>query len=131
MPEPGVRQIRVAVVDDDPGIVKVLTLILKSSGFTVGSSLGGVGAIPMIKELQPDVVLLDVMMPDMDGFEVCRRLKMDEETRVIPVIFITAKISDEDRKRGMDLGASDYLNKPFKPAVLLARIRELAADPGC
>jgi DNA-binding response OmpR family regulator len=123
------KPVRVAVVDDDPGIVKVISVILKTNGFEVIDALNGIKALAMVKSELPDVVLLDIMMPDVDGFEVCRQLKDDPSTRDIPVIFVSAKTGLDHVEKGKELGAADYIIKPFAPAVLIAKIREVAEGP--
>lgn len=119
------KVVRVAVVDDDPGIVKVIGVILRTNGFEVIDALNGSKAVTLVKEEKPDVVLLDIMMPDIDGFEVCRQLKADSSTRDIPVIFVSAKTGLEHVEKGEELGAAGYIIKPFAPAVLIAKIKEV------
>jgi len=122
--------VRVAIVDDDPGIVKVISVILKTNGFEVVNALSGAGAIDMIRAEQPDVVLLDIMMPDIDGFEVCRQIKGDPATKDIPVIFVSAKTGMDHMDKGMELGAAGYIIKPFIPAALIAKIKETTDRSG-
>lgn len=124
------RPVRVAIVDDDPGIVKVISVILKTNGFEVVDALSGAEALALIKAELPDVVLLDIMMPDVDGFEVCRQLKADPETKDIPVIFVSAKTGMDHVDKGMELGAEGYIIKPFAPAVLIAKIKEMTDSTG-
>lgn len=122
----GDKALRVAVVDDDPELVKVLRVILSIKGIDVLEAYSGMGGYMMIKKELPDVVLLDIMMPDVDGFEICRKLKLDPETQEIPVIFVSAKTGQEHVERGLSLGAQGYITKPFNPKVLLAKIFEVA-----
>lgn len=122
--------VRVAIVDDDPGIVKVISVILKTNGFEVVDALSGAGALALIKAERPDVVLLDIMMPDVDGFEVCRQLKEDPETSGIPVVFVSAKTGTDHVDKGLELGAAGYIIKPFAPAVMIAKIREVTNRSG-
>jgi two-component system, OmpR family, KDP operon response regulator KdpE len=110
----------VLVADDEPRITRLVTMSLADDGFNVVSALGGEEALRKAEETNPDIVLLDVVMPDIDGIEVMRRLR---ETRPVPVILLTAKGSSADRARGLDLGADDYLAKPFHPDELAARVR--------
>jgi signal transduction histidine kinase len=110
-------------VDDIARNVQVLGSILSENGFGVSVASSGEGALNAIKEQKPDVMLLDIQMPDMDGFEVCRRLKADAATRDIPVIFLTARTETDDIVRGFELGAVDYITKPFISQELLARVR--------
>ncbi|WP_442955828.1 response regulator transcription factor [Paenibacillus sp. y28] len=114
------RNIHILVVDDEPNIIKFLELGLKNEGFQVSSAQDGLTAINMVQDLHPQLVILDVMMPGMDGFEVCRLIK---ETENVSVIMLTAKEEVEDRVKGLNLGADDYLVKPFSFQELLARIQ--------
>jgi len=111
------------VVDDTPENVDVLAGVLKDD-YQVSVALNGAKALKIARSASPpDIVLLDVMMPEMDGYEVCRALKADPETQNIPIVFVTAKTEVEDETKGFDLGAVDYINKPISPAVVLARVR--------
>ncbi|MEE2525132.1 PleD family two-component system response regulator [Hyphobacterium sp. HN65] len=116
---------RVLVVDDQEANVRLLEAKLKAEYFEVVTAYDGPSAIEKAREEQPDVILLDVMMPGMDGFEVCRRLKSDKRTRHIPVIHVTALDQPEDRVRGLDSGADDFLTKPVDNLPLFARLRSL------
>jgi len=117
----------VLAVDDTPSNLDVLNGMLRDD-YKVKVALNGPKALELAKqEPQPDVILLDVMMPDMDGYEVCERLKANAETSSIPVIFLTAKTQVEDERRGLTLGAVDYITKPFHPDIVKARlVRHLA-----
>lgn len=116
---------RVLVVDDQEANVRLLEAKLKAEYFEVVTAFDGPSAIETARVEQPDVILLDVMMPGMDGFEVCRRLKSDKRTRHIPVIHVTALDQPEDRVRGLDSGADDFLTKPVDNLPLFARLRSL------
>jgi CheY-like chemotaxis protein len=110
------------VVDDEPVNIKIFMEMLRSD-YTIKVSTDGEKALQIAQsENPPDLILLDVMMPGMDGYEVCRRLKADERTRYIPVIFITAKTGEEDETKGFEVGALDYVTKPFRPVVVKARV---------
>jgi len=113
------KGIKILVVDDEPNIVQFLELGLQNEGFEVQTALDGMTAITLIKQFQPHVVILDVMMPGMDGFEVCRMLKKTEN---VAVIMLTARDEVDDRVKGLNLGADDYMVKPFSFEELLARI---------
>lgn len=113
------KGIKILVVDDEPNIVQFLEFGLQNEGFEVQAALDGIAAITMIKQFQPHVVILDVMMPGMDGFEVCRMLKRTEN---VAVIMLTARDEVDDRVKGLNLGADDYMVKPFSFEELLARI---------
>jgi sigma-B regulation protein RsbU (phosphoserine phosphatase) len=111
------------VVDDAPANIQVAQSILKDE-YKIRIATSGAKALELVKvEPVPDLVLLDVMMPEMDGYEVCRQLKADEATRDIPVIFLTGKTDAEDETRGLEVGAVDYIRKPFSPAIVKARVR--------
>ena len=117
---------RVLVVDDLPTNVKVLEAKLAAEYFTVITATSGAEALAPARESAPDIILLDVMMPEMDGFEVCRRLKADTETAHIPVVMVTALSDISDRVTGLEAGADDFLTKPVHDVTLFARIRSLA-----
>ena len=116
---------RVLVVDDVAANVKLLEARLSAEYFDVMSASGGVQALEICARAECDIVLLDVMMPDLDGFEVCRRLKANPATHFIPVVMVTALDSPSDRVRGLEAGADDFLTKPVSDVVLIARIRSL------
>jgi two-component system, OmpR family, response regulator len=113
------KGIKILVVDDEPNILQFLELGLQNEGFEVQTAQDGMTAINMMKQFGPHVVILDVMMPGMDGFEVCRMLKKTEN---VAVIMLTAKDEVDDRVKGLTLGADDYMIKPFSFEELLARI---------
>lgn len=114
---------RILVVDDERSNINVLGTIL-SERYDVSIALNGARALQLaVTNPQPDMILLDIQMPAMDGYEVCRRLKAAPETQNIPVIFITVMTTEEDECRGLELGAVDYITKPFRPSIVLARIK--------
>lgn len=119
-------QQHILVVDDDHKITRMLERTLTSEGYRVTISHDGPGALRRAGELQPDIVILDVMLPGMNGVEVCRRLRASSQ---IPVLMLTARDEIEDRVQGLDSGADDYLVKPFATAELLARLRALLRRP--
>src|SRR6478736_6054225 len=116
---------RILVVDDVPANVKLLEARLSSEYFDVRTATNGAEALDVCSRAECDIILLDVMMPDMDGFEVCRRLKSNPATHFIPVVIITALDSPADRVRGLEAGADDFLTKPVSDIVLIARVRSL------
>jgi two-component system, OmpR family, response regulator len=116
----GLNGIKLMLVDDEPHILQFLELGLVNEGYEVKTVLDGMSAVTLAREYEPHVVVLDVMMPGMDGFEVCRMLKKESDN--IAVIMLTAKDEVEDRVKGLTLGADDYLIKPFSFDELLARI---------
>jgi CheY-like chemotaxis protein len=113
----------VLVVDDVPRNIKLLESMLIPAGYLIEKAASGEEALEKIRLNIPDLILLDVMMPGMDGYEVCRRLKEKEETNEIPVIFVTAKHAVKDEIKGLELGAVDYITKPISLPVVLARVR--------
>lgn len=113
------KGIKILLVDDEPTILAFLELGLQNEGFEVATASDGITAVTVAKQFQPHIVILDVMMPGMDGFEVCRMLKKSEN---VAVIMLTAKEDVEDRIKGLKLGADDYMSKPFSFEELLARI---------
>jgi len=116
---------KILVVDDNADNVELLAKRLKALGYRTAEAYDGEQALLRVAEEEPDLVILDVMMPKLDGFEVCQRLKSDERTRSIPVIMLTAKREVPDKIRGLDTGADDYVTKPFNPQELMARVRSL------
>lgn len=110
----------VLVADDEPRITKLVSMALSDEGFRVVTAAGGEEALAKAEEVRPDIVLLDIVMPDLDGFEVMRMMR---EGRPVPVILLTAKGSTADKAKGLDLGADDYVAKPFHPDELAARVR--------
>lgn len=112
----------ILIVDDIPENIQVAANLLKDEGYDIAFALDGATAIEHLKNHHYDLVLLDIMMPGMDGFEVCRRIKEDEETTDLPVIFLTAKHDIESVKKGFKLGAVDYVSKPFNAEELLVRV---------
>ena len=111
---------QILVVDDEERMVRFIRLNLEHDGFRVTEAYNGTQAINKVRSSLPDLVLLDVMMPDMDGFEV---LKIIREVSNVPVIMLTAKSEEDDRVRGLELGADDYITKPFSPRELASRVR--------
>ncbi|MEH6475354.1 MAG: phosphate regulon transcriptional regulator PhoB [Sneathiella sp.] len=114
---------RILIVEDEPSMVELLRYNLESEGFEVSAALDGEEAMLSIEEQAPDMVLLDWMIPKISGIEICRRLRRGPEFKNLPIIMITARGEENDRIRGLDVGADDYVSKPFSPQELLARIR--------
>jgi DNA-binding response OmpR family regulator len=117
------RKPRILAVDDQRDALRLLQIRLQNAGFDCLIAADGQSALEVLKKEEVDVIILDVMMPQMDGFEVCRRLKAEERTRDIPVLFLTAKFEMEDKVRGLEVGGHDYLSKPVEQPELLARTK--------
>ena len=118
----------VLIVDDENMNMFALTHMLRPD-YTVYAAKNGQSAIRIAKKQLPDIILLDILMPEMDGYEVLSQLKSDEETRKIPVIFITGLISPEDEKKGLEMGAADYISKPFNAETVRMKIRTQLQKP--
>jgi putative two-component system response regulator len=114
---------RILIVDDVPANIQVVVSILRDDGYQLSVATNGKQALDLVQRVHPDLLLLDIMMPDMDGYEVCTRLKADEATKHIPVLFITALADAQDEAKGLALGAVDYITKPINPELLRARVR--------
>jgi CheY-like chemotaxis protein len=124
------RPTRILVADDDPVILRLLQVNFNLEGYEVHTATRGEEALEKAKEHLPDIILLDVMMPGVDGWEVCRRLKEDQATAAIPVIFLSARAQDQDRRRGYELGVVAYVTKPFDPGELIEVVqRSLGGTP--
>jgi diguanylate cyclase (GGDEF)-like protein len=114
---------RVLIVDDVPDNIRVLSRMLVDDGHQISAATNGRQALKLVAACAPDLILLDVMMPEMDGYEVCAALKADPQLSSIPIIFITALADVENETRGLDLGAVDYITKPFKEAIVRVRVK--------
>ncbi len=112
---------KILLVDDEPDIIEFLGYNLNREGFEVVSATDGIEALEKMSE-KPDLIILDIMMPNMDGFEVCKRIRSKESYKNIPIIFLTAKSSELDEIQGLELGATDYIKKPISPKKLIARV---------
>ncbi|HOJ79879.1 MAG TPA: response regulator [Clostridiales bacterium] len=114
---------KILVIDDTELMVRLTTDILTKHGYEVVSANNGVDGIKMVASEKPDLVLLDVVMPGIDGFEVCKLLRKDESNNLIPIIMLTAQGNEEDKLAGLEIGADDYITKPFNPRELVSRVR--------
>lgn len=115
----------VLLVDDEPHVLEVLRVTLEDLGFRLLEAADGPSALQVVKEESPDLVVLDVMLPNLSGLEVCRELKNSENTAYIPVIMLTARSGEEDEKAGLEAGADRYLTKPFSPLTLMTEVVKL------
>jgi DNA-binding response OmpR family regulator len=118
---------KVLVVDDEPDVLLLCRVNLEFEGYEVIEAADGEAAMEQLREQQPDVVLLDVMMPKMDGWQVLQTIKADEELSSIPVVMLTAKVQDQDQIRGWSEGAADYITKPFSPLALSQVVQDVLA----
>ena len=114
---------KILIVEDDEDIVEMIAYNLKKEGYRILSALRGEEAVSLAKRERPDLIILDLMLPGIDGFEVCKILKKNEITMQIPIIMLTAKSQEIDKVIGLELGADDYITKPFSPKELIARIK--------
>ena len=119
---------RVLVVDDEPSIVDAISMTLRHQGYSVEAAETGKDALVMVTKWRPDVIVLDVMLPDVDGFEVARRLSADNEP--VPILFLSALDNTEDKVRGLTIGGYDYVTKPFSLEELIARLRNILRRVG-
>lgn len=118
----------VLVIDDEPEILSVIAKRLIVAGYEVVTAKDGVEGLTKAANLKPDIVLLDILLPKMDGYEVCRLLKFDEKNKSIPVIMLSAKTQDVDKEMGKKVNADDYVTKPFDAQDLILRIKKLTGE---
>lgn len=120
----------IVVIEDDPAIRSILSVALKGAGFTiVKEAESGDEGLKLVKNLKPSLILLDLMLPGIDGFSVCKKIRENQETASTPIIMLTARSEEEDIVRGLECGADDYITKPFSRQVLMARIRAVLRRP--
>ncbi len=117
----------VLVADDDPDILQLVTFQMERAGYQVVRAADGEEALRLARELEPDLAVLDVMMPKLTGYDVTRKLREEGATRDIPVILLTARVQEADVEEGFEAGADDYLTKPFSPQELLERVEAILA----
>ena len=118
---------KILIIDDDAFIRRPLEFILRGEGFQPTTAVSGEDGLSKLEGDRPDLIFLDVMMPGLDGFSVCRQVKGDPRFAAIPVILLTAKGQESDRERGLAAGATEFMNKPYSPSELLRRVREILA----
>lgn len=119
---------KILIVEDEESLLKLESILLTSKGYSVTGVADAVSALEQVIVIKPDLIVLDIMLPGMDGFEVCRIIKQNPETAHIPVMMLTAKKSSQDCERGMAAGASAYVTKPFKSAKIIEIIQELLSQ---
>lgn len=115
----------ILIVDDEPDIVHLVRTYLERDGFRTRTAETGTQALAHVKEGRPDLIILDLMLPDLDGFEVCRAIRTNPTTALIPILMLTARVDESDVITGFDAGADDYVTKPFSPKSLVARVKAL------
>jgi two-component system alkaline phosphatase synthesis response regulator PhoP len=115
----------ILVVDDEQDIVDLISYNLSKEGYEVATASNGTDAVELAQRMRPDLVILDIMMPGLDGFEVCRTLRQDPSMQSTAIVFLTAKAGEIDQILGLELGADDYIQKPISPRVLLARVKTI------
>ena len=118
---------KILIADDRPEVVELIRVTLEGGDYEIVDASDGEETLKKARLEKPDLVLLDVAMPKMDGFEVCRKLKKDPQTKEIPIIMLTAKGQEIDQEKGREVGARDYITKPFSPSALLIKIEEILA----
>lgn len=116
---------KILLVDDEKDLVETVSFRLKASGYDVVTAYDGQEALTKTRLEKPDLIILDLMLPKMDGYKVCRMLKFDERYKSIPIIMFTARVQESDKKMGEEVGADAYITKPFEPENLLGKIKEL------
>ena len=120
---------KILLVDDEPSLVKIVSRRLEAEGFQVCIAMDGEEALKQVEAEHPDLIILDVMLPKMNGYEVCRKLKWDPRFQKIPIMLFTAKALERDEKFGFEAGADAYVRKPFRAPELLEKIRTLLSEP--
>jgi DNA-binding response OmpR family regulator len=121
---------KILVVDDEPDVLSLLTVMLKAQGYEVVTAADGQEALEKARNVEPDLILLDIMLPKLDGYKVARMLKFDEKYNHIPIIMLTAKIQEKDKQMGLEMGANEYVTKPFDTTLLIEKVKEVLARKG-
>jgi two-component system alkaline phosphatase synthesis response regulator PhoP len=119
------RDKKILLIDDEPDVLKTSRLFLESEGFTVVTATDGMEALQKIRAEKLDLIIMDIMLPKLDGYKICRMLKFDDKYKRIPIILFTARAKESDEQTGKEVCADAYIRKPFDPQVLLGKIEEL------
>jgi DNA-binding response OmpR family regulator len=119
---------KILLVDDEKDLVETLTFRLEANGYGVIKAYDGQEGLDKARSEKPDLIILDLMLPKMDGYKVCRMLKFDDKYKSIPIILFTARAQESDKKLGQEVGADAYITKPFEPQILLSKIKELLKE---
>jgi len=118
---------RILLIEDDPSVLRAISYMLEKEGYDVLTAMNGLVGLRKAKEENPDLLVLDVMLPGIDGFEVCHRLRAESQTAQLPILMLSAKGQEADRSTGLEVGANEYLTKPVERSVLLSKIEALLA----
>ncbi len=121
---------RIVVVEDDEKVVSIIRAVLCKEGIDIKSAPDGITGLTLVQEEIPDLLILDLMLPSLDGFEICRKIRMDPRTAQIPVVILTCKSEEIDKILGLELGADDFITKPFSPRELLSRVKAVLRRTG-
>ena len=121
---------RILLVDDETELVEMVKLRLEANNYEVLTAYDGKQGLDLARKEKPDLIILDLMLPKIDGYRVCRMLKFDEKYKKIPIILFTSRAQDDDKATGLEVGADAYITKPFEPQVLLDKMRELVSPGG-
>ncbi len=116
---------KILIVDDDPNIIRSLTFVLGKGGYNTSSATNGEEALAKVRELKPDLIFLDIMMPKKNGYEVCQEIRSAPDLNGIYIIMLSAKGQEADKTKGLSLGANEFMTKPFSPAGVVNRVKEL------
>ena len=116
---------KILIIDDEPDILELLVLRMEANGYEVISATDGQKGLDKARNENPDLIILDLMLPRIDGYKVCRMLKFDEKFKKIPIVLFTARTQEADMKLGQEVGADAYITKPFEPNILLSKVAEL------
>ncbi|MGZ8383939.1 MAG: response regulator transcription factor [Nitrospira sp.] len=116
---------KILIVEDEKDILQLVKLYLEKEGFRTVSAMTGTEGLRQVKAEHPDLIILDLMLPEMDGLEVCKRIRLNQDTALLPILMLTAKAEESDTVIGLELGADDYVTKPFSPKALVARVKAL------
>lgn len=122
---PSLTPKKILIVEDEPEIAKLVKLYMEKAGFHANIADSGTEALKMVKSERPDLMILDLMLPEIDGIEVCKRIRTSPDTALLPIVMLTAKAEESDTIIGLELGADDYVTKPFSPKALVARVKAL------
>ena len=119
---------RILLVDDEPALLELIKIRLEANGYEVISASDGQQALDLARKEMPELIILDLMLPKVDGYKVCRLLKFDDKYKKIPIVLFTARAQESDKKLGEEAGADGYIVKPFEPGALLAKIKEFLKE---